>query len=206
MKHACRYALVRFMPYPQTGEFANVGIVLMSASARFFGCRMLDRTGRITSFFEGLDAAVYKGARDIFKTELHRIGDTVQRAFVGAVNSPSVDFANFAFDELVKPRQAIIYADRDRAIVADDPASTIEELFDYYVGRSFITPVYQERVVEQRVRSILRAADLQDAYQARVLGTDYKAKLPFVRVNDEGLAIKLIKPPRPESAGPHATL
>lgn len=194
MNHACRYALVRFMPYAQTGEFANVGVVLMSQSARFFGCRMLDRVGRITAFFDELDVGVYKRARDTFRDEITRVGEMAQRAFIGAVNGPSIDFANFAFDEIVKPRQAIIYADTHRAVLANDPAEKLNELYEHYVGRSFVTPVYQERIVEQRVRSILRAADLQIAYQARVLGTGYKAKLPFVRVNEDGVAVKLIKP------------
>ncbi|MFP3758365.1 DUF3037 domain-containing protein, partial [Cupriavidus sp. SIMBA_020] len=67
MKHACRYALVRFMPYPETGEFANVGVVVMSPTARFFGYKLLDRVGRITAFFDELDVTVYKRARDTFR-------------------------------------------------------------------------------------------------------------------------------------------
>jgi hypothetical protein len=194
MKHACRYALVRFMPYTETGEFANVGVILMCPATRFFGYQLLDRVGRITSFFDELDARVYKRARDVFKEELHRISDMIQRAFIGAVNGPSADFANFAFDQLVAPRQAIIYADVPRAAMAEDAGKALAEFFDYYVGRSFVTPVYQERVVEQRVRNILKAADLQRQFQAKTLGTDYQARLPFVQVDEKDRAIKLIKP------------
>ncbi|WP_250451160.1 DUF3037 domain-containing protein [Caballeronia sp. ATUFL_M2_KS44] len=194
MKHACRYALVRFMPYAETGEFANVGVVLMSPTARYFGFKLLDRVGRITSFFDELDAQVYKRARDVFKEEMHRIGEMAQRAFIGAVNGPTTDFANFAFDQLVIPQQAIIYADMPRAALVEEPHKALNEFFDYYVGRSFVTPVYQERVVEQRVRNILKAADLQNLFQARVLGTEYQARLPFVHVNEKDEAVKLIKP------------
>jgi len=28
-KFACQYAIVRFLPYLETGEFANVGIVML---------------------------------------------------------------------------------------------------------------------------------------------------------------------------------
>ncbi|WP_250500567.1 DUF3037 domain-containing protein [Caballeronia sp. GAWG1-5s-s] len=194
MKHACRYALVRFMPYAETGEFANVGIVVMSPTARFFGFKLLDRVGRITAFFDDLDAHIYKRARDIFKDEMQRIGDMAQRSFVGAVNGPTADFANFAFDQLVTPRQAIIYADMPRAAMVDDPAKALTDFFDYYVGRSFATPVKRERQVEQRIRNILKAENLQKYFHARVLGTEYQAKVPFVKVNVQDNPVKLIKP------------
>jgi Protein of unknown function (DUF3037) len=194
MKHACRYALVRFMPYAETGEFANVGLVLMSPTARYFGFKLLDRVGRITSFFDELDANVYKRARDAFRKELERIGQMTQRAFIGAVNGSTADFANFAFDELVRPHQAIIYGDASRAAMVDDPHQALSEFYDHYVSRSFVTPVYQERMVEQRVRNILKAADLQKEYQAMVLGVNYQARLPFVRLNKNNVAVKLIKP------------
>ncbi|MGU7780500.1 DUF3037 domain-containing protein [Burkholderia sp. PU8-34] len=194
MKHACRYALIRFMPYAETGEFANVGVVLMSPTARYYGYKLLDRVGRITAFFDELDASVYRRARDTYREELARVGEMIERAFIGAVNGPSADFANFAFEELVKPRQAIIYADAPRAAMIDDPADALSKFFEHYVGRSFVTPAYQERQVEQRIRNILKAADLQKLYQARVLGTDYQARLPFVRVDKNGVATRLIKP------------
>jgi len=40
-KLACQYALLRFRPFAETGEFANVGIVMLAPEARFFGFRLL---------------------------------------------------------------------------------------------------------------------------------------------------------------------
>ena len=52
MSTACHYAIVRFMPFVETGEFGNVGVVLFSPTARFFGFRLLgQRISRITNFF-----------------------------------------------------------------------------------------------------------------------------------------------------------
>lgn len=194
MKHACRYALVRFMPYAETGEFANVGVILMSPTARFFGYKLLDRVGRITAFFDELDATVYKRSRDTFRSELTRISQVIERAFIGAVNGPSADYANSAFDELVRPREAIIYASSPRGAIVDVPADALAEFYDHYVGRSFVTPVYQERMIEQRVRGILKSADLQKAYQIRTLGVDVQARIPFVKVDSNNRAVRLIKP------------
>jgi len=54
-KFACQYALLRFRPFVETGEFANVGVVMLAPEARFFGYRLLKRYGRITQFFHQLD-------------------------------------------------------------------------------------------------------------------------------------------------------
>ena len=49
----CRYAILRFLPYVETGEFANVGVVLMSTAGRYFGFRLLGRrVARVTHFFD----------------------------------------------------------------------------------------------------------------------------------------------------------
>ena len=59
-KFACQYALLRFRPFVETGEFANVGVVLLAPEARFFGFKLLNkqRHGRITHFFHQLDRKV----------------------------------------------------------------------------------------------------------------------------------------------------
>lgn len=44
MKTACHYAIARFMPFIETGEFANVGVVLFSPN--------LDRAGMLTLWAE----------------------------------------------------------------------------------------------------------------------------------------------------------
>ena len=57
MNTACHYAIVRFMPFIETGEFANVGVVMFAPQARYFGFKLLvNRQARVTNFFEQLDA------------------------------------------------------------------------------------------------------------------------------------------------------
>ena len=50
-KYACQYAIVRFLPYLETGEFANVGIVMLCPDAGFFDFKLLRHVRRITAFF-----------------------------------------------------------------------------------------------------------------------------------------------------------
>jgi hypothetical protein len=195
MKHACRYAIIRFMPYVETGEFANVGIVLISPTAKFFGYRMLDSVRRVTAFFDELDPNVFRRARRTYLEEVGRIGASIENAFCDATNGTSPAYAKFAFTELVKPRQAIMYADAERVVLADDPGEQLADLFAHYVGRAFATKAYQERNVERRVQQILKSAELTSLYKQHVIGDDaYRARLPFARLNDEGIAVRAIKP------------
>lgn len=197
MKHVCRYTIVRFMPYPETGEFANIGIVLMSPTAKFFGYKLIERVSRITAFFEELDANVFRRARRVYLTELERITQSVELAFAQSMSATDTNFPTFAFGELVKPREGLVVAQSDRVILAEgDPRDKLDELFDHYVGRSFVTKAYLERDVEKRVHKILRNADLTRIYREQTLGRNdtYRARLPFVRTNDHGDAVRAIKP------------
>lgn len=40
MRVPCQYAIIQFMPYPETGEFANVGVVLACPQMRYLGARL----------------------------------------------------------------------------------------------------------------------------------------------------------------------
>lgn len=72
-KIACQYAIVRFAPFVETGEFANVGILMIAPKERFFGFKLETRRhGRITRFFEELDRKHYTQALYQVREELTR--------------------------------------------------------------------------------------------------------------------------------------
>ena len=73
MKYACQYAIVRFLPYAETGEFANVGIVLICPQTGYFNFKLLKHVRRISAFFEELDAAIFKNTYKTFFAELTRL-------------------------------------------------------------------------------------------------------------------------------------
>ncbi|NYH18931.1 DUF3037 domain-containing protein [Paraburkholderia bryophila] len=196
MKYVCRYAIVRFMPYAVTGEFANIGVVVMCPAARYFGYKVIERVARITSFFDELDANIFRKARKAYTDELMRIGQMVERTFWENSHGSDASFADSVFNELVRPREALMYCADERVVLADDPAEKMAELFDHYVGRAFATKAYQERDVEKRVHRILRVAELTDLYQEHTLGRAdaYKARMPFARLDEQGRALRAIKP------------
>lgn len=194
-KFACQYALLRFRPFVETGEFANVGVVLMAPEARFFGFRLLKRYSRITQFFNQLDRKVYLTGRDSFKEELNRFAAELRLlALDGRKREPNIELARNLFDELVRLRDAMLQFDAPRVVLADEPKTKINELFEHYVERNFVTKEYQERLLENNLRKLLLSAQVGHAFRQEKIGSaDFAVNFPFVHM-EGGLPTKVIKP------------
>lgn len=194
-KFACQYALLRFRPFVETGEFANVGIALIAPEARFFGFRILKRYGRITQFFHQLDRQIYLDGRQLFKEEMDRFALELRRlALDGRKTQPDIVLARNLFAEVVRPREAMLQFADQRVVMAEDPKAKLLQLFDHYVERNFVTKEYQERLLENNVRKLLFNAQVGARYQREKVGTeDFAVNFPFVDMV-EGKAERVIKP------------
>ena len=191
-KYACQYAIVRFLPYLETGEFANVGIVMVCPATGYFDFKLLNRIRRITAFFEELDAGIYRRAKSDFQQELQRIHNWLDPN-KGGIKAP--EFVHQLFAELTRSREVMMRFEGVRVLMTDDPAQQLDELFGYYVERNFATKAYQEQLLVKTVRKVLVDAQLNKQFQANTIGNadSYHANFPFVHF-DDGRAVKAIKP------------
>lgn len=196
-KLACQYALLRFRPFVETGEFANVGVVLLCPEGRFFGFKLLKKYGRITKFFHQLDSKVYLNSKALFIEELQRVGQHMRsNALDGRKRVVNIQFAVNLFAELTRTRDAMLQFDERRIVLADNPKVKLNELFDYYVERNFVTKAYQERLLENSVRRLLFKSDsrIGALYSQGKVGTaDFIVNFPFVHKKGE-VVDRVIKP------------
>lgn len=183
------------MPFIETGEFANVGVVLLCDDARYFGFKMLKRYGRVTRFFENIDARVYTEARKYFHGELNRIRSLLKAgSHDGHRRQVEMSAAHQLFEQLVRPREVLMRLEAPRAILAADPKAKLEELYNFYVERDFATKQYQERLLEKEIRRLLFQKNLGDEFTERRIGNDdFHVRFPFVHVKDDQ-PTKVIKP------------
>ncbi|HVI86832.1 MAG TPA: DUF3037 domain-containing protein [Dongiaceae bacterium] len=190
MKLVCQYSVARFLPYVETGEFANFGIVLYCPETGFFGYKLLTKgAGRITAFFKELDPVVFQRARQTLKDELVRLQERLTVPRLETV-LPKHSF----LAELTRPRESIIRFGETRAIMTNDPASEVDRLFDHYVRRAFVTTEYKDLLVEKAVRQILAHAGVEkDFVEAKLAGGGYHATFPFVKRRDD-VVQQIIKP------------
>lgn len=198
MKYACQYAIVRFLPYAETGEFANVGIVLTCPQTGYFNFKLLKHVRRISAFFEELDAAIFKNTYKTFFAELTRLNlvlaNTPGEDAGQDVPMPKKALAKHLFTELVRPREAMIRFDEPRVVLTDEPDEKLIELYEHYVERNFATKQYQEKLIERQVRDVLRQADLMKIYGPETLGnTAYHVRFPLVKTVENN-PTRIIKP------------
>lgn len=193
---ACQYAIVRFMPYIETGEFANVGILLWAPKTRYMGFKLLRKKhARITQFFEELDRGLYLKTMANLETELHRVqGMLKDQISEFGDNHREYGFHNGLFQELIRPRETIVRFSEQRVVLAENPEQTLADLYDFYVGRNFVTKEYQETVLEKGVKKLLEQRDLAQRFtKHRIEDQLYGVTFPFVEQKD-GDAIRVIKP------------
>jgi hypothetical protein len=195
-KIACHYAIIRFVPFVETGEFANAGVLMMAPKARYFDFKLqYRRCKRITDFFDEIDAKFYREAIRALREELGRIhGILKANGFDGRRSTVDLNLARDLFNELIRPRESILRFSDPGIVLTDDPKEKLKELYEFYVERSFVTKHYQETILEKGLRKWLYKAQLSERFQRIALGDeDYQATFPFVEQVDQR-PVKAIKP------------
>jgi hypothetical protein len=192
----CNYAVVRFLPYRETGEFVNVGVALFCRDAAFFDVAIeTQRRRRVTDFFPELDRAVFFRGRQSFNEELRRIKQLLS---MGG-HKLDGEARTTIFGELVRRRESVFRFSEVGTVLAQDPAAKLAELFDRFVNRQFAqNREYQEKVMARHLTEVLRAHELMQHYRLnqKVGNTAFHVLLPIVSEarSAQGVALRAIKP------------
>ena len=185
MKQACKYNVIRFQPYDDTEEFANIGVILYAPTTGEFVFKLLPQNtyGRITSFFSKLDKKILQDTLKLLSGEL------------GRVQKMPLDFKDFdlLYNELVRPREGMIQHSEHSVQFTENPAETVNELFQHYVHHSFTEKAGHEERMRASITQLLNTHDLAGRFKRASLGSDYyEVALPFVHKNVANPAV--IKP------------
>ena len=191
----CNYATIRFLPYRESGEFVNVGVVAHCPQTGFFDFQTIKgRSRRVRTFFPELPLDTLRSALSALRAYL-----THQRneAVLFADNTPDTAQRGIAaFQNLLRRRESILQFADAGSVLTIDPKAQLEQLYDHYVNRSFTKAHdYQEVVMRKRIKSLLADWNLCHLYKTerRVGNADYHVTLPFVHL-EQGRPIKAIKP------------
>ena len=157
----CNYAIARFRPHPETGEFANVGVALLCPEVDFFGCLFeRHKYKRITDFFPELDSNIFKAGLSGFLKELGRV-TTRENQTAQLVLKDEVHARIAAFKEVVRTRETIFHFGEVATVLATDPKAKLDELFDFYIKRQFASDrEYQEVIMRRSLADFLQKINL----------------------------------------------
>ena len=201
----CNYAIARFLPYRETGEFVNIGVVLACPQVGFFDYLFVKRKHkRVTDFFPELDLDIFKSALQSFLLEMERLKTVdkndalTQYYLLGEAKNNQQQFR-----ELVRPRETLLHFGEVGTILAQNPAAKLRELFEYYIKRQFAQDrEYQEIIMRNKLAEFLRENRLDEHYKPKQVGDDnYHVILPFV-FEQQNKIRKAIKPLHLDKEGP----
>ncbi|MBY4609822.1 DUF3037 domain-containing protein [Rhizobium sp. 9T] len=196
-RQAISYAIIRFRPHAETEEFANIGIVLLAPQMGYLDFRLeTKRFGRLTSFFDSVEATTIRSVLKNYYAELKRIRDIAGHNGSGQARFEFeiTDNAEHLFYALTKDREGIIRFSEVRFAMTEDPKNKLDELFDHYVRRNFASSIYHEGLLERHVRTMLKLRDIDRNFKRRSFGDGvYSATFPFVELADDK-PVKILKP------------
>lgn len=187
MSYICNYSILRFLPYPETGEFVNIGIVLLANNGEFH-FKVTSKRQRVTKFFPTLDYKVYLRARNEVESEFARL--------VGffAKHREELTLLSTTFRHLIHPRETMMRFSAPGTTTTENVGEELDTLFDHYVNHSFATKEYQEKKLEKQLGKLLSTSNLKQRYSEMRIGTsDYDVRFPFVLMGNDGPA-QAIKP------------
>lgn len=192
----CNYALIRFLPYRETGEFVNIGVVVYAPEVHSFGFRLAERKNkRVRAFFPEMDGRVYSTAVESMRQELARQRERFTAMGGLFAGDRGVGEGLTAFRSMLRRRESLLHF-AEPGMRLGVPAETLEALYAEYVLRSFAqTPAYQETVMRRRLGGWLQewGVGKQYLHNRRVGDGMYSVALPFVHF-EEGVARVAIKP------------
>jgi hypothetical protein len=129
MTTPCLYSIVRFSPYPETEEFANVGVVVCAPKEKFFDFQMTQRDDfRVCNFFH--DNCIFPVALDTFCQEL---------SFAKGKSSKVVGVLSLAqfFNYFTAKRESILHFSPARVVMASNPKAEMEKIYNKYVNHCY---------------------------------------------------------------------
>lgn len=185
MSMGCLYAIIRFAPYAETDEFANVGIVLCVPKTRFFGIKLVPtRFTRVTQFFDDIDNKLFSATRNKIEQELLRIKNEV--GYLSANQLAEL------FKEITRNRESIIrFGELGSALLQTPANDFIDTLYERFIGRDFVTKQYREVAMVQAIRQTLRMKGTPTYVEGKLSNELIEATFPFINNDNDS---KIIKP------------
>ncbi len=189
MKTIYQYAIVRFLPFPETEEFANIGVVICFPQLNRFEFR-LDTPRRIKRVNEFFDLQHRKG---LYGDTLRAVGSELTY-FKKAVEQRELR-ALQALELTQKPRETIIRFSTIRAGISKQNTDTIvKDIFAKCVVQPHEIKEQREMKLERNIRHYLDTLNLPVPFRKANIGSadTYQVSLPLVQKQSE--QIRVIKP------------
>jgi len=158
MKTEYSYVILRYVHDVVSGEFANVGVVLVAPRTRFAGALCTNRYQRISQFFQGASG---KHVRDVNSYIQSRIDEISERLTTTGIGSEFPKDAGEFSRQVLPTDDSSFQISELRGGIGDASATerVLEDLFDRFVERYDRPQERRTRTDEEVWRPFKRALD-----------------------------------------------
>lgn len=187
MTTPCLYSIVRYAPYADTEEFANIGVVICAPKEGYFDFRLTKRNdARVRGFFH--DDSLFPAAKDAISRELE-----LTKQHAGNIITDK-ELAQF-FRYFTAKKESIFHFSTMRVRLTNEPKKELDLLYSHYVNHINYTKERREEILAAELkRSIERIDGLKNIFRNDVIeGMLTKFGMPLVARRD-GVIKKAIKP------------
>jgi len=174
MMTTCLYSIVRYAPYAETEEFANIGVVICAPKENYFDFQLTKRNdSRVRHFFH--DDTIFPVAKDAIQTE-------IQFAKAQASQITGHHQAAQFFRYFVTKKESIFQFSDVRVVSSANPKEELCRIFNKYVNHSEFTKERREDVLARELkRSFDRIEELKNSFkQDSIDGFYAKFSMPLI--------------------------
>lgn len=132
MKTAYTYTLLRYVHDVASGEFANVGVVLLAPDARYAGALCRGTHGRVSHFFPDMERDGFKSLMRYIERRIDELGDRLRNEL--SLDQAPADAGLLAKSVLPHDDSSLQWSPVGGGL-CDDPSLKLEELYQRYVTR-----------------------------------------------------------------------
>ncbi|MBH0124912.1 DUF3037 domain-containing protein [Enterobacter sp. ESY66] len=178
MTTPCLYSIVRYAPFAETEEFANIGVVLCAPQKNIFLFRLTQSNdARVTSFFK--DDTIFPLAKDAVARELAFAQEHTKNV------KTADDIANF-FSYLTAKRESIFHFSSTRVILAENPEKELHRIYEKFVNHTDYNKERREEILARELKGRLNSyAELKNIFRKETFGGDLiRFSMPFVAKQD----------------------
>lgn len=184
-----QYSIVRFVPFPETEEFANIGIVVSFPQLKLMTYKLesLKKTKRVVDFFDlSQKKQLYKAAIESLAAELSFMGDRVREGVFAPED---------VISSLARPKQTLLQYSTVRAgFTLKNPEELLGDLFSTYVEFDSHVKELNEQRLERTIKSYLDNLNLDAPFKKREIGSKDRFRVTFPFVRNGGGGLEVIKP------------
>lgn len=132
MKTAYTYTLLRYIHDVASGEFANVGIVMLAPDCRFAGARCRKTHGRVSHFFPDMERKGFRSNLSHIEARIESLGDRLQNEL--SFEEIPMDAERLAKSILPHDDSSLQWTSLSGGL-CENPSEKLDELYERYIDR-----------------------------------------------------------------------